>query len=232
MSYNGTVRCGHCYETGHNKRSCKKLTEALQSRAASENDPDGYWTRQYVKRTGLNPDGTEAPKEAKAKQVRRCKYCGATGHNRRTCEVLKRDIAEAVRENKEFRANLLNSMREAGLGVGALVKGGWRGETRVVTGIRWDHMNYRSVRSNAVSPLLLSEIRNPRQQEEEYLPRMEHAEESWGRDRCEVISPISGSAVDATMPADWLNGRSGIKERFDASEIKSQCYWDNYYDRS
>jgi hypothetical protein len=29
-----------------------------------------------------------------------------------------------------------------------------------------------------------------------------------------------------------LNGRSGIKERFDASEIKSQCYWDNYYDRS
>ena len=231
MSYNGTVRCGHCYGTGHNKRSCPDLTELLRKRAVDECDPNGYWTQQYVKRTGLNADGTEAPKEAKAKQVRRCKYCGAQGHNRRTCEVLKRDIAEAVRENKEFRANLLAGMREAGLGVGTLVKGGWRSETRIVSGIHWDHMNYRSVRSNSVAPLLLSEIRDPRRREEEYLPAMTHAEESWGRNRCEIISPISGSAVDASMPTDWLNGRSGIKERFADDDVKSKCYWDNYYER-
>lgn len=32
MSYNGTVRCSHCYQTGHNKRKCPVLTEKIKSR--------------------------------------------------------------------------------------------------------------------------------------------------------------------------------------------------------
>jgi hypothetical protein len=32
MSYNGTVRCSHCYQTGHNKRACTELTTLLKAR--------------------------------------------------------------------------------------------------------------------------------------------------------------------------------------------------------
>ncbi len=32
MSYNGTVRCSHCYQTGHNKRSCPALNERYLNR--------------------------------------------------------------------------------------------------------------------------------------------------------------------------------------------------------
>lgn len=30
MSYNGTVRCSHCYQTGHNRRACPQLTQELK----------------------------------------------------------------------------------------------------------------------------------------------------------------------------------------------------------
>ena len=32
MSYNGTVRCSHCYQTGHNKRACPSLTDEIKRR--------------------------------------------------------------------------------------------------------------------------------------------------------------------------------------------------------
>lgn len=32
MSWNGTVRCSHCYQTGHNRRGCPKLTEEIKQR--------------------------------------------------------------------------------------------------------------------------------------------------------------------------------------------------------
>ena len=32
MSYNGTVRCSHCYQTGHNKRACSSLTAETKRR--------------------------------------------------------------------------------------------------------------------------------------------------------------------------------------------------------
>jgi len=178
------------------------------------------------------PDGTAAPKGAKPKQVRRCKYCGSQGHNRRTCEVLKRNIATAIQENKEFRAQLLEEMREIGLGVGSLVKAGWSQQVRMVTGIQWHDMNYRSVRNNNCSPVICADIGNPTRREYEYLPVMgSETDQSWGRERNVVVSPVSGSAVDNTMPADWLNGRSGVREMFADKDTKSACYWDNYYDR-
>ena len=231
MSWNGTVRCGYCYKSGHNKRTCPEYTERVLERAARENDPDGYWTKIYVKRTGLNPDGTDAPKEAKRQQVRRCTYCGAKGHNRRTCEVLKRNIAEETLENKAFRVKLLAEMEEKGLGVGALVKAGWDQKVRMVAEIKWDFMNHKTVPSNNAMPIIICEIANPRRRDSEYLPLMgECTEHSWGRDRCQVVSPIHQSAVTNTMPADWLTGRSGIKAMFD-KDTKSACYWDNYYER-
>ncbi len=31
-SYNGTIRCSHCYEQGHNKRKCPRLTQEIKDR--------------------------------------------------------------------------------------------------------------------------------------------------------------------------------------------------------
>ena len=34
-SYNGTIRCSHCYEQGHNKRKCPRLTQEIKDRYES-----------------------------------------------------------------------------------------------------------------------------------------------------------------------------------------------------
>jgi len=55
MSWNGTVRCRHCYEEGHNRRTCPQLTEQYKRRAENEvngGEQEGYWHREYAKRTG------------------------------------------------------------------------------------------------------------------------------------------------------------------------------------
>ena len=35
MSWSGTVTCSHCYQRGHNKRKCPKLTEEILDRYGS-----------------------------------------------------------------------------------------------------------------------------------------------------------------------------------------------------
>ena len=113
MSYNGTVRCSYCYQTGHNRRTCPELSEAVRApwrasksnyeRAVKEGNTtmaDTYLSRmknyaeRYTKRTGKDVATGErychdqrAKKAAKAKRLKniRCSYCGNTGHTRRTC---------------------------------------------------------------------------------------------------------------------------------------------------
>ncbi len=42
MSYNGTVRCSYCYQSGHNKTSCPELKKKW------EEDPNSYYGRQWA----------------------------------------------------------------------------------------------------------------------------------------------------------------------------------------
>ena len=119
MSYNGTVRCSYCYQTGHNRRTCPELSEvtARQWRASKSNYErsvkegnttmaDTYLSRmenyadRYAARTGKDVATgedivmtKETKKAAKAKRMAniRCSYCGNTGHTRRTCQDLKDD---------------------------------------------------------------------------------------------------------------------------------------------
>ncbi|MEL0098231.1 MAG: hypothetical protein VW907_01595, partial [Opitutae bacterium] len=100
MSYSGTVRCGYCYQKGHNKRSCGDYSNALQRiYKRSKEDGDMERARQYgeiyTKRTGCDPDTgasiaktKEQKKQAKAARMQniRCSYCTERGHTRRTCE--------------------------------------------------------------------------------------------------------------------------------------------------
>ena len=150
MSYNRTVRCSYCYQTGHNRRTCPELSEAtarLWRNAKSSYDrmvkegktemSDVYKSRmqsyadRYATRTGKDVATgedivmtKETKKAAKAKRLKniRCSYCGNTGHTRRTCQDLKDDRQVYLKAVLDKRIDALNKMRELGVGVGSLAK--------------------------------------------------------------------------------------------------------------
>jgi hypothetical protein len=96
-------RCSYCYQRGHNRRTCPSLKQYVAD------NPDSYTARTESRRKASHSD-------------RKCSYCNDTGHNRRTCPTLEKHKRSAVLRNREFRATLLESMREHGFGEGALIE--------------------------------------------------------------------------------------------------------------
>jgi len=79
------MRCGYCYQEGHNKRTCPVLTKRLKERhdaAIEAGKTDSFYIRQYQERI--------APKGKKVNN-QQCGYCSEYGHTRRKCEVLRKD---------------------------------------------------------------------------------------------------------------------------------------------
>ena len=103
MSYNGTVRCGHCHNKGHNKRSCPELKRLAAA------DPNGYYGRQVARM------------EAASKKPRKCSYCKEPGHTRRTCSTLKKNKLEAKQDTTLVRKGLVKWAQASGIGPGALI---------------------------------------------------------------------------------------------------------------
>jgi len=97
MSWNGTVRCGHCYKTGHNKRGCAELKKHIAA----------------------NPQGWEATHGAG--KARQCSYCDKPGHNRKTCAPRKTHEALYRSDNKLWRQAFEKWAISQGLGYGALI---------------------------------------------------------------------------------------------------------------
>ena len=144
-NHNGTVRCGVCYQRGHNKRSCPAYTDRLlktferhrvEMEACQEKNEDGSYYRRRMehlaeeigKRTGTNP--LTKQKITKRGPTRKCSYCkhkhgswedNGLGHTRRTCKELKADMAAMVEANKAYRAGILENLRANQIGVGSLL---------------------------------------------------------------------------------------------------------------
>ncbi len=159
MSWSGTVTCSYCYERGHNRRSCPKITENVQREydearqwlANAENDPDSnnvdYWikrldghAKELMKRTGVDPRTGEKVK----KNNTTCGYCYEQGHNRRSCPKRKADRAAAIASTAAMRAAASEYVKARGIGVGAIIKGeiyvpgqGYTVHPCVITGVRW-----------------------------------------------------------------------------------------------
>jgi len=79
------MRCGYCYQEGHNKRTCPVLTERLKKRHDDDiaaGHTDTYSIHAYQARI--------APKGKKVSS-QQCGYCSEYGHTRRKCEVLRKD---------------------------------------------------------------------------------------------------------------------------------------------
>lgn len=118
-----TVRCRECWDVGHNRRNCPKLSPERKAEYA----------------TGA--------------LARKCSYCAETGHNRKGCAALKSDKVRYVKENSEYRHTFLAKLREGGINVGALMEcRTWpeRKALAMLTRIRWDNVakgiygNYRT----------------------------------------------------------------------------------------
>jgi len=104
MSWNGTVRCGKCYVSGHNITKCPEMKKAW------EKDPDSYHGRQYTLY------------EARKKAPKMCGYCGITGHTRAGCADIKQHKEQFRSDATLFRRVIVKWMGEMGIGVGALVR--------------------------------------------------------------------------------------------------------------
>ena len=152
-NYKRTVRCGSCYQMGHNKSSCperkSELAESVKTLTAkvAADDYKDDWNRRWD-RERLVENQKELDKLLSKGKGRKCSYCEESGHNRTTCSPRKRDIAETVEEMTSFREGFLQRMSDIGLGVGAIVRkslrvSGGSGDDTVdalafVEDIRWD----------------------------------------------------------------------------------------------
>ena len=82
-----------------------------------------WWTmiRTYKKRLNYKRAGEKRKGQKRTKAIK-CGYCGKSGHTRRTCTKLKADKKILISDTTLRRAMFIDTCRDLGLGVGALVK--------------------------------------------------------------------------------------------------------------
>jgi hypothetical protein len=201
LSWNNTVRCSHCWTTGHNKAGCAELREKMQKRI--DDDPDDWRAKQYF--------------EHKARSKKRsCGYCKEEGHTKRTCKHIEADKNKTTQMNREWRANALNYFKDLGLGVGALVqfvyKRSW-GEDQVenvlVSEILWKNLTFMVKNGSNPYSFRCRPLNNgdhsrlvdfPMDPAGVVSPNNEHGL------AIRVLGPVSGSSIEASMPENWLSG--------------------------
>ena len=132
-----SVRCGYCGERGHNRRSCPQMMEALRERykiamneaqdKRSSQDARAHAERRarsYAaslgKMTGENPMTGEKVSRRRERGPRRCSYCHAPGHTRRTCETLKADKRVYQMATRAARLAAMKRLQDSGVGVGTV----------------------------------------------------------------------------------------------------------------
>ena len=124
-NYVRTVRCGHCYEIGHNKSGCKDRKEKLVNtiaqyeRKVAEDDFDDDWDRRYVNRW-LENNKAQLEKMNNRGKNRKCSYCTGYGHNRRSCGYKKGDMNDFAAKALVAREKFADRFTEVGLGIGTL----------------------------------------------------------------------------------------------------------------
>ena len=140
-----TVYCSYCFQKGHNKQTCPSLKADIENLRQNFGDQ-----HPEVVEYDSNRKSVSASASRRAKMIRRCTYCGAEGHNTRTCSVLKEHIKDATEINKDYCSIVYDRMRECGIGVGAIIKmiryqSGYRKSTDelyMIVGIKWENINF------------------------------------------------------------------------------------------
>jgi hypothetical protein len=192
MSWNGTVRCSHCYNKGHNRRSCPKLKQYI------EDNPNSYTAETFNA-------------QAEAGKKRTCGYCEERGHNRKTCRDLKNDVEYYQTLCVEMRRDVLEWLQKNGAGVGALVAYARYGDTPKHVGLvkgaqlswitphRADHtlpVDNPSALHPFLSKCQVISVANAKHPND---PRYVAA--------LEVLSPVKFNPEPFVFPEGWAEGR-------------------------
>lgn len=182
-----TVYCRHCYQTGHNRRSCPKLSPEMKARYATGD------------------------------RARKCSWCSAAGHNRASCEKLKNDKLEYIKENAQYRQSVIADLAARGLGIGSLVYRGDPVEdisavspdcVYMVSNFDWSGIQSKNRYGYTV-------IVNPLH-ERAYATafRLPSDKDAYYSSRCNLLTKRPAEEILASPPVDWLKGESGIDQYF------------------
>lgn len=182
-----TIYCRYCGNKGHNRRSCPSLSPEMKAR---------YTTGD---------------------RARKCSYCHESGHNRASCKTLKIDKVAYIQENAMFRFAALNDMKNAGIGIGALVSHShYNGEPTnidmlnpddlyIITEIAWDAVQARRPGQYIFHA---QSVKDQSYTDSFSLP----GASSWRVAR--VLSAATPESIEASVPSNWLKGESNIDQFF------------------
>tara|TARA_Y100000310_G_scaffold33217_1_gene31399 strand:- start:157 stop:867 length:711 start_codon:yes stop_codon:yes gene_type:complete len=194
MSYNGTVRCSHCWERGHNKRGCPER-------------------KKYIEE---NPDSRAAYLVTQQKaRKRKCGWCSETGHNTRTCQHKTGAKARMTELKPLLETHVGHVLSLAGVGRGAtLRKTDWEDNqlVGVVLGatVRPGRLYHPETVVNHSEPSVTvlwhdgrrENVWTPRSGFKESLPLANvlgetslHAMRDWGYSSTELLSPSNANIV-------------------------------------
>jgi len=217
MSWNGTVRCHHCYGKGHNKRTCPQLAKF------AEENPDS-WAAERLK---------ESKKKGK---IRRCTYCNLKGHNRATCINLKVAKEFYIKDAKKWRKAWTEWMVTEGYGIGSLLHCApdyrHKRGLYVIREFNWNVLNHHDqegyYQGNALRLLC---VKNMRDVIWGNLPRHEELAKNGSPD-IKLVGPVPITKTEIlTMAPEWWKAgyhSSDIKlnDVFN-KDRKHEAYWEN-----
>lgn len=216
MSWHGTVRCGDCYQKGHNKRSCPALKERMEKRLAA--DPDDYYAKNYFRK-----------KEGAKKRT--CTFCSEEGHNRATCPKIKEVTGEFNKANAHYQAEVARFFEAQDFRIGSLVEvpevyvsgaGYIRDAVGIITKVNWGSVRVDQYEN---APLCLNvRLVGAYNQNLEVSPAIDCEETAlkWRNSRSvKVVSAGSGSVGD--VPSTGALPKSTMKELL-ADDTHSQHY--------
>ena len=218
--YRSSPRCGHCWEQGHTKRGCPtyraKAENWLAENPEAESYDKPYWVREVegYKNIGKN---------------RKCSWCSEQGHNKRSCPQRKDASAKNISKNKEWRAQILEKLKEMGLGEGALVADSRKAERLyLVLNMQWDKINLTGSSESAAGhaeyskyhyksgqtypEIILCRVRN-NHKTSVYMPMLKDDQGRelmyYGGNNLDIVSP-----AEPKPPSGWVDDESWAKGLF------------------
>jgi len=226
MSWNNTVTCSECYQTGHNRAGCPRRKERYQEALAKPEEERGYYENSLIREM-------EAKKNSNTK--RRCSYCAESGHNRRKCEPLAEHSEHVQRQQTAFRTAFLEHIREIGLNIGCLFKGTGdyvsKNALGIVIDINWNEVSVTNCSSGIqrfVRARPLSKLTHNRSYDSYSIHRPDHwpiGETFPTKENCWLETSYSGEVVGPSEtpiepPSGWLTDTQPVKEFF-----KDRALW-------
>tara|TARA_Y100000589_G_C27129737_1_gene620065 strand:+ start:92 stop:844 length:753 start_codon:yes stop_codon:yes gene_type:complete len=192
-----TVKCSFCNRLGHNRVTCPKLKEAIDS--IEENygstHPDVVEHKDYL-------ESYSKKSKKNANRNRFCSYCREESHNVRTCKERSKDVSKIKKLNFRWRAKIKKDLFDRGIGVGAIISTANhissienKNSPWTIVSIDWDRINWITDNARVFKIILMS---NPAIQRELTLEQIMNQSESYYH-RWTVISKCSSLDI----PEGW-----------------------------